>query len=332
MIRNTFFSIVLALAAAPVLAGSPEADITRADGWVSWQVPLVDGAGVMCCFGNFKRGAKIEACDLDGRNWSYGTSSDNPRKPGDSLTVYAHVDGGKVDRLRALSTSCPVRSKSEIRSIDVAPADSVAYLGRYAGAGTGGSKHDETDYALTAIAYHAEPAATAALAGIAAPGHQRDLRESALFWLGQLRGVEGAGIVERFATRDDDPQVREHAVFALSQSPVGDAYARILAIAGSDPQEDVRSKALFWMAQMGDARAEADILAVIGRDTSAEVREQAVFALSQLEKGADKALIAVIRGNYPRDVKEKALFWLGQSGSDEALGFMDEVLAKGEKR
>ncbi|HVJ63505.1 MAG TPA: HEAT repeat domain-containing protein [Tahibacter sp.] len=325
MTKTGFFSIVLALFAAPTFAaGSLDADISRANGWVSWEVPLVDGTGPMCCFGDSRR-AKTQGCDLDGRSWTFGTNSDHPRMPGESLTIYAHVDGGKVDKLRALATSCPVRANSEIHSVQTTPADSVAWIGRY----VAGDKR-ESDYGLVALAYHAEPAATQALADLAAPGKPRDRRESALFWLGQLRGADGAAIVERYATRDDDSNIREHAIFALSQSPVDDAYARIVAISGSDPNDDVRSKALFWMAQMKDARAEADIMAALRRDASDEVREQAVFALSQLDKDADRALIAVIRGDYPRSAKEKALFWLGQSGSDEALAFMDEVLAKGE--
>ena len=52
-----------------------------------------------------------------------------------------------------------------------------------------------------------------------------------------------------------------------------------------------------------------------------------MFALSQLEdERADEALIAVIRGDYPRAVKQKALFWLGQSGSPRALAFFDAAL------
>jgi hypothetical protein len=56
------------------------------------------------------------------------------------------------------------------------------------------------------------------------------------------------------------------------------------------------------------------------------VREKAVFALSQLEDEADEALISVLRGDYPRDVKKQALFWLGQSGSPQALAYFDEAL------
>jgi hypothetical protein len=52
-----------------------------------------------------------------------------------------------------------------------------------------------------------------------------------------------------------------------------------------------------------------------------------VFALSQLrDSAADEALIAVLRGDYPRAVKKSALFWLGQSGSPRAMAYFDEAL------
>jgi len=62
---------------------------------------------------------------------------------------------------------------------------------------------------------------------------------------------------------------------------------------------------------------------------SKDVREQGVFELSQLKEGeAEAALIALVRGSYPREVKQQALFWLGQSGSDEAIKFLDDMLAR----
>jgi len=54
-----------------------------------------------------------------------------------------------------------------------------------------------------------------------------------------------------------------------------------------------------------------------------------VFALSQIEGGAgEDALIALLKGNYPRDAKKQALFWLGQSGSTRAMQYFDEALTK----
>lgn len=303
-----------------------DARVRSADGWVAWNVPMIADAGAPCCFSERHGARERLGCDLDDRSHGFSTS-DDPRPPSpDVLTVYAHVAKSRVDDIRAYDASCPVRSKGEIRHLDgVTSADSIALLSAWMDAET--PTRDEG--ALGAIAFHEEASATRVLAAHAEASHSREERESALFWLAQARGADGAAIVERFATTDSDPKLREHAIFALSQSHAGDPYLRIRAISGSDPSDHVRSQALFWMAQMNDARAAVDITNAIAHDASADVREQGIFALSQLDGGkGDEALIGLLKGDYPREVKKQALFWLGQSGSPKAMQYFDEALTK----
>ena len=315
-------------AMSALAADSLDSRVKSADGWVSWNVPMIAEAGTPCCFEN-SRGRNERSgsgCDLDDRNHGFSTN-DDPRPPGpDVLTVYAHVARSRVDDIRAYDASCPVRSRGEIRRIEgVTPGDSIGFLSAWMDADA--STRDEE--ALGAVAFHEDASATHVLAAHAEASHPRKERESALFWLGQARGADGAAIVERFATTDGDPKLREHAIFALSQSHAGDPYLRIRAISGADPSDHVRSQALFWMAQMNDARAAGDITNAIQHDPSHDVREQGVFALSQLEGGkGDEALIGLLKGDYPRDVKKQALFWLGQSGSPRAMQYFDEALSR----
>jgi HEAT repeat protein len=326
--------LLLAALAASVLhaglalaTGSLATRVASIDGWVAWNEPMIADAGTPCCFSSVSGKRERFGCDLDDRHRGFGTQ-DEPRPPGHGLlTIYAHVAHSHVDDVRAYDVMCPVRSTGGIRRIDgVEPGDSIGFLSAWMD-GDDASTHDED--ALGAIAFHEDAAATQALAAHAEASHPRKTREAALFWLGQARGIDGAAIVERFATTDGDPKIREHAIFALSQSHVGDPYARIRAISGSDPADRVRSQALFWMAQMDDPRAAADITSAIGQDASFAVREQGVFALSQLgdEKG-DETLIALLKGDYPREIKKQALFWLGQSGSPRALQYFDAALTK----
>jgi hypothetical protein len=302
-----------------------ESRVTASDGWVAYHVPRIADAGQPCCF-VIRGSAPIEkGCNLDERSWSFGSDDDRAATALDgTLAVYLRVEHGRVERVRAVSASCPVRTASTVRWIEpVDPSSSVAMLSSLLDRNPAG---DPDDHGLVALAYHADPSATRALAARAEPSHRRKEREQALFWLGQTRGAEGADVVERYATTDADPKVREHAIFALSQSNAPDAYAHILTIAHSDPAEHVRGQALFWLAQIGDARAKDDIIASLRTESSDRVRKQAVFALSQLEDAADDALIAVLRGDYPRAVKKQALFWLGQSGSPRAMAYFDEAL------
>lgn len=325
MITRLVLAAFALQAASAFAADALDARVKSADGWVAWTVPMIADAGTPCCFADGRSRNETFGCDLDDRSHGFSTH-DAPRPPAHSeLTVYAHVAKTRVDDVRAYDAQCPVRSKGEIRRFDnVASAESIGFLSAWMDAD---ASRDED--ALAAVAFHEDASATRVLAARAESSRPRKTRESALFWLGQARGADGAAIVERFATTDGDPKLREHAIFALSQSHAGDPYLRIRAISGSDPSDRVRSQALFWMAQMNDARAADDITNAIQHDASADVREQGVFALSQLDDGkGDEALIGLIRGSYPREVKKQALFWLGQSGSPKAIQYLDEALTK----
>ena len=315
--------------ACSAFAAEPELSkrIARQEGWVGYQVPMIADGGSPCCYEWHGKNASRADCELEGRNWNIGIN-DRPAAPTpDMLNVYLRIAHGQIEKVRAFAASCALKDADRVHWIaDVASADSVALLAREA---ITTSSTEPADAELTALALHADAAATPALAQLADATHPNKLREQALFWLGQARGAAGAQIVERAATTDADPELRANAVFDLSESHGTDAYATIHRIAQSDSSDHVREQALFWMAQMNDARAQKDIIAAIEKDVSDRVREQAVFALSQLkDEQADGALIALVRGHYPRKVKEHALFWLGQSGSSEAMKFLDDVLNK----
>lgn len=327
MRRTTAVAAVAALGFASVHAAGNELEnrVAASDGVVAYSVPMVDGVQAPCCYTVHGRAVMQKGCNLDGRGMSMVTD-DHDRKAAldDTITVYLHVEHGHIGRVDALGASCPVETASKVRWIDaVDPASSIAMLSSLVDSN---AKGDPDDHGLAALAYHAGAEATRALASHAERSHRSEEREQALFWLGQTRGVEGADVIEHYATTDADPKLREHAIFALSESQAPDAYAHILAIAHKDPAEHVRSQAYFWLAQMNDARAKDDIIAALTSESSDEVREEAVFALSQLEDTADEALIAVLRGDFPRAVKKQALFWLGQSGSPEAMAYFDEAL------
>ena len=329
LLQKSLAPVALLMLAGNVAATEPDlaTRIAQADGWVAWQVPKTADSGTACCFQMHGKHVLQSGCDLEGNSWGNSDDQRAPQATGDALNVYFRVSHGKVDKVRAFSASCPVRDADKVRWLDnVAPRASVAFL---AASTAATPAEDIFDAELAALAMHAEPAATSALRDLAAQSRPRKVREQSLFWLGQMRGAEGAQIVEHAATTDADPELRAHALFVLSEAHGVDGYAAIHRIAQSDPAGHVREQALFWMAQTGDARARNDITAAIGKETSKDVREQGVFALSQLKEGeADAALIALVRGDYPREVKQQALFWLGQSGSDAAIKFLDDVLTR----
>ncbi len=83
-----------------------------------------------------------------------------------------------------------------------------------------------------------------------------DVRESAVFWLGQEAAAEALGELEELALDDDEEiEVRKRAIFSLSQHEGSDPVPTLLDIAGSerlDPR--LRKHAMFWLAQHDDER------------------------------------------------------------------------------
>lgn len=327
---SVLFAMFLIATGAAATEPGLSTRITQQDGWAAYQVPMAADAGTPCCYEWHGKVVSHASCDLDGGSWGMSSSDKANATVVDQLNVYMHATHGQIDKVRAFAASCTVKDPERVRWLEkVDAADSVALLARIAAT----APEETADAEVSAMALHAEDSATAALVHLADSTRARRLREQALFWLGQARGIAGAQYIEHVATTDVDPELRANAVFDLSESHAVDAYAAIHRIAQNDASEHVREQALFWMAQMNDARARNDIVAAIEKDASDSVREQAVFALSQLKDDqADAALIALVRGHYPRKVKEQALFWLGQSGSTPALNFLDEVLSKKSAR
>ena len=83
----------------------------------------------------------------------------------------------------------------------------------------------------------------------------RDVRKSALFWVGQ-EAAEAAteGLSDVALADGEEQEVREAAIFALSQRPENQAVASLIEIARSAEQAESRRAAMFWLAQSEDDR------------------------------------------------------------------------------
>lgn len=315
------------LAVAMLACGSASATGLElpAEGWARWSVPMQAVSATVCCSaldGEYSDGQRGCTLDSDGGGLMFSRSA--PGSADTQLWVYVKQHRGKPVALRSVGESCPVEGAATVATLASAtPAASLAFL---EGVLADGGKRLADD-ALTAIALHAEARATEVLAAASAPAQPRKQREQALFWLGELRGEAGLPSVLR-AVEDRSPAIRGHALFVLSQSPLPQARSVLRERVQADPAPEVRGQALFWLAQVDDETALEAGLALLADPRHSEVHDEAVFALSQLPKGkGDEAMIAIITGDFPRPAKKQALFWLGQSGSDAALRFIDTMLA-----
>jgi HEAT repeat protein len=301
------------------------------EGWISWQVAAVDGAPDYCCWSDTRnfRDSSRSACQLDARRQSFGS---HDHATTDLVRIYARSAGGRIDRFRTLSATCPVETATPIRDLGrVAEDESARWLVDLVKQGTGGAStrhHDIEDDVLAALAVNRGNPARDGLAGIARNDARIETRKQAVFWLALLRGREGADITSSIMFNDKNADVREHAAFSLSQSEAPRAAADLIRLGNTDPDSEVRAQAWFWLAHMGAREAENAIFAALRKETDEEVRERAIVALSQLpDARATQALIAVAEDrSQPREQRKRAVFWLSQSESDAAQTYLEQVL------
>ncbi len=205
------------------------------------------------------------------------------------------------------------------------------------------------------------PEAVDALEDILRTSDDSELQEKAIFALSQHSGARSTDILKEYAERTDAPQeLRENAIFWLGQSPGGGEYLMelyssvdtdalkeriIFGVSQSgtradgdwlleralDESEsiDIRKNALFWAGQMGmDVSMLADLyLSVEDR----EMKEQIIFALSQSpdEREAADQLMEIARSEEDSDLKRNAIFWLGQIDDPRVADFLLEVIRNG---
>ncbi len=292
-------------AATSVLAGAfataaPGAELRPPyEGWASWEIPAVDGAPDWCCLRGGWDGATEtmpQTCHLDR---AHVGNAHRDGATAASIRVYARFSEGRIERLRALSATCPVKAESPIQDLGAVSADDSARWLTGVVARIDDDvvmRHRIAEDVIPTLAIHRSDVALDTLSGIARESARDKLREQAVFWLALLQGREGAAVAAAVMFADPDAHVREHAAVAVAQSQSPHAAADLLRLAATDPV--------------------------------ASVREHAIFALSLLPEAlATPALITIAEDtSMPRAERKRAVFWLAQSESNEAQAFMAKVL------
>jgi HEAT repeat protein len=97
--------------------------------------------------------------------------------------------------------------------------------------------------------------AAPALERVARDGDRdRDVREKAIFWIGQLEDPTSLTALTELFDDLRDHDLREKVIFALSQRPEEEALVALMRIASEDP-DDLGDTALFWIGQSDHPRA-----------------------------------------------------------------------------
>lgn len=312
--------LLITIPAKSSVAALPEAG---ADGWHSWRVDVVDSAPELCCFSWNNGIATKKRCNLDGRHGGFSTTGNNPF-PSDEIQIYAMMRSGATTKIRVLSSQCPVATESAITDLGSVDVDaSVDWLQRHFSLPSRVSTE-----AVTAVALHAGDGARQLLVDTARSDANEENRESAIFWMAQVRIGETAAELQKIMFDDRSADIRQHAAFSYSQSTAANRAEMLVRQGKDDPDADVRSQAWFWLTQIEALESEREIREALVTERDAEVREQAVFALSQLpEDRAVKALAGVLEDRQlDLGIREAALFWLAQTETDEAFEYVERLL------
>lgn len=205
------------------------------DDTVAWKVPIDEYAHFRC----------------DGSGWNIG-DREAPRST--EMLLVADLRDGRIGRLRITDPSCLPAKARMLEGVSVgASFDALrAQLDLDA---------PEREV-VTAMALHPHPRVAAELLSLARTHRDREVRRSAIFWLGQRAGDKAAGTLRAIVDEDPDDDVREHAVFAISQLPRERSVPMLIDLVKTHPRPAVRRRAMFWLTQTDDPRA-LDLVAEI---------------------------------------------------------------------
>jgi HEAT repeat protein len=165
------------------------------------------------------------------------------------------------------------------------------------------------------------------------PNAPDGLREKAVFWLGQQRSPENAaflrGLFDKLAGAPEgsaNESIRKKILFSLSQMK-GEGNDKWLMDIAADPKNSVetRKQAIFSAGQAGVSTA--DLAALYPRVTDRELKGQLIWVMSEKRDGAAiDRLMQIAKTDPDREMRKKAIFWLGQSNDPRVKDFLLEII------
>ncbi|HEX7980673.1 MAG TPA: HEAT repeat domain-containing protein [Gemmatimonadaceae bacterium] len=165
------------------------------------------------------------------------------------------------------------------------------------------------------------------------PKAPESVREKAVFWLGQQKSPENAAFLRgMFDKLADAPEgssaesIRQKILFSLSQMR-GEGNDKWLMEVAANPKHSVetRKKAIFSAGQAGVTTA--DLVALYPKLTDPELKGQLIWVLSEKRDGAAiDRLMQIAKSDPDREMRKKAIFWLGQSNDPRVKDFLLEII------
>lgn len=156
------------------------------------------------------------------------------------------------------------------------------------------------------------------------------VRRAAIFALSQGDGASAAdfAFLKSLFDRTSSEKLKDQVLFSVSQRESWDGGRWLLEKARDESQPmEVRRKAVFWAGQ-GRASV-ADISALYKSAKDQRLREHVIFVLSQRdEEAATTQLMSIAREDPDREMRKKALFWLGQKNDPRVTKLITDMVLK----
>lgn len=262
------------------------------------------------------------------KSWNSGRSEDVEYEYDCSegpARVVVVVRGGRVERVRSY-VGGRWRPASDATDLGTVSArDAVDYLLGIANSGSGKAAGEAIFPTTLADSVDIAPR----LAAIAEnDSRDDDIRGQAIFWLGQTRTGGTVQYLDRLYRRIGDEDVKDKVIFAMSQQNNPEGQDWLIGLASSSGESiEMRKKALFWAGQSRVAFAR--LAAIYDRSRESEMREQLIFVFSQRrESAAIDKLMDIARHDPSRDLRKKAMFWLGQSKDPKVTAFLTDIITR----
>ncbi|HUC39373.1 MAG TPA: HEAT repeat domain-containing protein [Gemmatimonadales bacterium] len=182
--------------------------------------------------------------------------------------------------------------------------------------------------AIFALSQHNSPRAASILCTYAGRRDRPDdLREKAIYWIGQRRSDENTQCLRNLYRTLENDDLKDKVIFSVSQMGTSDSYRWLMDIA-LDQKENIelRKKALFWAGQGRNVDV-ADLVRLYDTMNDREMKEQLIFVYSQRrEDAALEKLFQIGKSDPDRELRKKAIFWVGQSRSPKAAQYLQDLI------
>ena len=193
---------------------------------------------------------------------------------------------------------------------------------------TGTNDHEIQEKVIFALSQHGSRRANGILHDYAGDASGVEgVREQAIFWLGQEGSREDVEFLMDLFDDLESSELKEKVIFSVSQASHSSGDAWLMSLArNEDESSDIRKNALFWAGQEGNVDP-AELKALYENAQDFELREHAIFVLSQFDGSeATTVLIDIAKSETNVDLRDKALFWLGESNDPRAASFLADLI------